>query len=97
MLKRQNEARLKQIDQQLTAIDAAIMELIEADPALSDHFAILVSIPGIAAITAVMRKLVVLANALLKKRQPVAAKTSLIITDTCLFRRPVLPNWHTTS
>lgn len=54
LLKRQNEAQLKQIDQQLEAIDEAIARLIAKDPALSQRFAILVSIPGIAAVTAAM-------------------------------------------
>jgi transposase len=54
LLKRHNEARLRQIEQQLAAIDAAIKGLIEADPDLSSRFEILVSIPGIAAITAAM-------------------------------------------
>jgi transposase len=54
LIKRHNEARLKQIDQQLAAIDAAIMDLIDADPALSGRFAILVSIPGVASVTAAM-------------------------------------------
>ncbi|NWG46160.1 MAG: IS110 family transposase [Alphaproteobacteria bacterium] len=54
LLKRQNEARLRQINQQLEAIDAAIKALIDADPALSARFAILVSIPGVAAVTAAM-------------------------------------------
>lgn len=54
LLKRQNEARCKQIDQQLDALDKAIRALIDTDPALSARFAILVSIPGIAALTAAM-------------------------------------------
>jgi transposase len=54
LLKRQNEARLRQINQQLEAIDAAIKALIDADPALSARFATLVSIPGVAAVTAAM-------------------------------------------
>lgn len=54
LLKRQNAARLKQIEQQLAALDAAILEIISADPALSARHAILISIPGIAAITAAL-------------------------------------------
>jgi transposase len=54
LIRRLNQARLKQINQQLAAIDAAIMDIINADPALSDRFAILVSIPGIAAVTAAL-------------------------------------------
>jgi transposase len=54
LLKRQSEARLRQIEQQLAAIDAAILDLIQGDPALAQRFAILVSIPGIAAVTAAL-------------------------------------------
>lgn len=54
LIRRHNEARLKQIDRQLTAVDAAITALIEADPTLSARFVILLSIPGVAAVTAAM-------------------------------------------
>jgi transposase len=54
LIKRHNEARLKQIGQQLEAIDAAVLALIAEDPLLSDRLAILVSIPGVAAVTAAM-------------------------------------------
>lgn len=54
LLKQHNAARLKQIDQQLAAIDAAIAAEIGADPTLAARMAILVSIPGIAAATAAM-------------------------------------------
>lgn len=54
LLKRQNTARLKQIDQQLGDLDAAILATIKADPVLATRHAILISIPGIAAITAAM-------------------------------------------
>jgi transposase len=54
LIKRHNAARLKQIEEQLDAIDAAILALISADPALAPRFAILVSIPGVAAVTAAM-------------------------------------------
>jgi transposase len=54
VLKRQNNARGKQIDIQLAEIDAAIMALIKADPELARKLAVLTSIPGIAAITAAM-------------------------------------------
>ena len=54
LLRGHNEARLKQIDRQLAAVDGAIMDLIDADPALRERFAILVSIPGVAAVTAAM-------------------------------------------
>jgi transposase len=54
LIRRHNTARLKQIEEQLTAIDAAILALISADPDLAPRFAILVSIPGVAAVTAAM-------------------------------------------
>lgn len=54
LIKRHNEARLRQINQQLQAVDAAINERIGADPTLSARFAILLSIPGVAAVTAAM-------------------------------------------
>jgi transposase len=54
LLKRQSEARLRQIDQQLAAIDAAILDLIKGDLALAERFQILVSIPGIAGVTAAL-------------------------------------------
>lgn len=54
LLKQHNSARLRQIDQQLAAIDAAIAAEIGADPTLAARMAILVSIPGIAAVTAAM-------------------------------------------
>lgn len=54
LLRRHNTDRLKQIEQQLAAVDAAIAALIEGDPVLAERFAILVSIPGVAAVTAAM-------------------------------------------
>jgi transposase len=54
LVKRINAARLKHIEQQLEAIDTAIRDLIAADPVLSARLDILVSIPGIAAVTAAM-------------------------------------------
>lgn len=54
LLKRHNAARLKQIESQLAAVDAAIAELIASDPVMAERFAILRSIPGIAAVTAAM-------------------------------------------
>jgi transposase len=54
VLKRQNTARCKQIETQLAEIDAAIIALIKTDPELAARFAVLTSIPGIAAITAAM-------------------------------------------
>lgn len=52
ILRRQNADRLKRIDTDLKAIDAAIAELIAADKMLSAQHAILLSIPGISTVTA---------------------------------------------
>ena len=52
LLKRQNTQRLEQIDRQMAAIEAAILEQVQADPDLAQRFAILTSIPGVSAITA---------------------------------------------
>jgi len=52
ILKRHNAAQLRQIERQMVAIDAEISALIQADPDLGRRFAILVSIPGVSAITA---------------------------------------------
>ena len=54
LLKRQNAARLKQIEAQREAIDAEINALIQGDPDLAQRFAILCSIPGIAKVSAAM-------------------------------------------
>ena len=50
--KRQNTERLKQIDRQLAAIDDEIEARIAAEPDLAARHAILLSIPGVAEITA---------------------------------------------
>ncbi|RJT41358.1 IS110 family transposase [Mesorhizobium waimense] len=52
ILKRHNAEQLRQIDRQMAAVEKEIMALIQADPDLSRRFAILVSIPGVSAITA---------------------------------------------
>ena len=52
LLKRQNAACLAQIDRQLVAIDKAITAIIAHDDDLAVRLQILVSIPGISAITA---------------------------------------------
>lgn len=52
ILKRHNGAQLRQIERQIAAIETAIMALIKADSDLARRFAILVSIPGVSAITA---------------------------------------------
>ena len=54
LLKRQNAARLKQIEAQREAVDAEINALIQGDPDLAPRFAILCSIPGIAEVSAAM-------------------------------------------
>ena len=52
LLKRQNAQRLEQIDRQMATVEAAILQIIEADASLADRFAILTSIPGVSTITA---------------------------------------------
>lgn len=52
LLKRLNAERLDQIDAQAKAIEAAMRTRIDQDEALKERFAILLSIPGIAEITA---------------------------------------------
>ena len=52
LLKRQNAHRLEQIDRQMATVEAAILQIIEADASLADRFAILTSIPGVSTITA---------------------------------------------
>ena len=54
LLKRQNAARLKQIEAQRKSVDAEINTLIQGDPDLAQRFAILCSIPGIAEVSAAM-------------------------------------------
>ena len=52
LLKRQAEQRLRHIDQQLAALDAAMAEIVAADPELAARLDILLSIPGIGKLTA---------------------------------------------
>lgn len=52
LLRRQNAEQLKQIERQMAAIEKEIMGLIAADPDLASRLAILVSIPGVSAVTA---------------------------------------------
>ena len=52
ILKRHSAEQLRQIERQMAAIEKEILTLIEAEPDLSRRFGILVSIPGISAITA---------------------------------------------
>ena len=48
LLQRQNTTRLRQIEADLTAIEAAMTAIVEQDRELAERFRILVSIPGIA-------------------------------------------------
>lgn len=52
ILKRHNGAQLRQIERQMAAVEKEIMGRIETHPDLARRFAILVSIPGVSAITA---------------------------------------------
>ena len=52
ILKRHNTEQLRQIERQMAAIEAEIMALIKANHDLAHRFDILVSIPGVSAITA---------------------------------------------
>lgn len=52
ILRRHNAAQLRQIERQIAAIEKEIMALIKADPDLARRFDILVSIPGVSAVTA---------------------------------------------
>lgn len=52
LLRRQNAARLKRIEAELSAIDREIAARIASDPVLAERRAILVSIPGVSDITA---------------------------------------------
>jgi transposase len=52
LLKRQNAQRLRQIEAQLRAIDAAVVALLKKDDELHRRHRILLSIPGISAVTA---------------------------------------------
>jgi transposase len=52
VLKRHNAEQLRQIERQMVAIEREIIVLIKDDPDLARRFDILVSIPGVSAITA---------------------------------------------
>lgn len=52
ILRRHNAEQLRQIERQIAAIETEIAALIKADPDLAHRFDILVSIPGVSAITA---------------------------------------------
>ncbi|MFV0369010.1 MAG: IS110 family transposase [Hyphomicrobiaceae bacterium] len=52
ILRRHNAEQLRQIERQIAAIETEIMALIKADPELARRFDILVSIPGVAIVTA---------------------------------------------
>ncbi len=52
VLKRHNTEQFRQVERQMIAIEKAIMLLIKDDPDLAGRFDILVSIPGVSAVTA---------------------------------------------
>jgi transposase len=52
LLKRQNAQRLEQINRQIAIVEAAILQIVEANAGLFDRFAILTSIPAVSNITA---------------------------------------------
>jgi len=52
LLKRQNQAQLRQIQRQIAAIEKEILGRINANPDLERRFQILVSIPGVSTLTA---------------------------------------------
>lgn len=52
ILKRHNAEQVRQIERQVAAIETEIMALIKAEPELECRFNILISIPGVSAITA---------------------------------------------
>ncbi|PTQ58153.1 transposase [Sphingomonas sp. PP-CE-3G-477] len=54
LLKRHAAQRLAQIDRQIAAIDAALNARLQTDPDLVSRFAILISIPGVGALTAII-------------------------------------------
>lgn len=53
LLKRHAAQRLAQIDRQIAAIDAALKARLQSEPELVARFEILISIPGIGALTAI--------------------------------------------
>lgn len=53
LLKRHAAQRLAQIDRQIAAIDAALNVRLQTDPELVSRFQILISIPGVGALTAI--------------------------------------------
>ena len=52
ILKRHNAEQLRQIERQVAAIEKEIMAFVRADPDLARRFDILISVPGVSAITA---------------------------------------------
>ena len=52
LLQSQNDKRLRQIDRDLEAVDALMMDIIKKDHSAAGNFAILTSIPGMGVITA---------------------------------------------
>jgi transposase len=53
LIKRQLDARLKRVDDDLERIDAELTALVNVDAALAERFAILRSIPGVGDVTAI--------------------------------------------
>lgn len=53
LLKRHATQRLAQIDRQIAAIDAALKARLRSEPQLVERFEILISIPGVGALTAI--------------------------------------------
>jgi len=54
LLKRQTKQRLKQVKQQIETIDVRCMELVQSDALLNKRYNILLSIPGLGALTAII-------------------------------------------
>ena len=52
LLRRQNAHRLEQIERQIGDVEAAMRDIVQADDELAARFAILTSIPGVSAVTA---------------------------------------------
>ena len=76
LLKRQNAQRLAQIDRQIATVEAAILEIIEADASLADRFAILTSIPGVSTITAFALLIAMPSSAPSKPARPPTSQAS---------------------
>ncbi len=95
LLKRQNAARLKQIEAQRDAIDTEINALIKGDPDLAQRFAILCSIPGIAEVSAAMLLIEMPELGSLDEKQ-VAARKHFQAKRSCLAARKMRPTKSST-